>query len=172
MSCRVQAVTIICLLGYADAWALNEKDLNQLTRFIRRLFKKYAADAIGVIVLDISFNLAANINGEDHWQIHFHCMIGNVSNQEWANIREFLRKNSGRRSLYLEEVYNPIGQLAYMAKPNFSLRESYIDKKGELNSRNNTLTIDHELELAEWLASYKVHSRIVKIGQFGDEVEK
>lgn len=168
----LQAVTIILKSGYVNAWALNEIDLNDIKRDIRRIFKTFAPDAVGLFVIDISFNVEACLGGEDHWQIQFHGMVHKVSPEEWARIRRHVRKHGGKRSLYVEDVYEPVGQLAYMAKPDFSKRVQYIDPKGSRNTRNGALTLDQELELNEWLDGYSVESRIIQIGSFGDESEK
>lgn len=164
MSAEWRAVTIIVPQGYAEAWALNIKDLRQLTSSIKRLLKKHAPDAMGWLVVDVSFNVESHIDGIDHWQIHFHCIVKNVSPREWEKVGLAIAKDGGQRRLYVKDVTDPIGQLAYMAKPNFARRVSIFDHKGRRNTRIEPLSADQELELAEWLSSYQASSRIIRIG--------
>ncbi|MDF2232403.1 hypothetical protein P2H44_07530 [Albimonas sp. CAU 1670] len=70
----------------------------------------------------------------------------------------------GSRPLVVQPLVEPIGYLAYMAKPNFSRRTSYIDGKGRRNTRIEPLSILEELELARWLCRYRVEQRVFSIG--------
>ncbi len=168
----LKAVTIIVAMGYVEPYALNNLDLNAFKRLIKRLFKKFAPEADGLFVIDVSFNIVTHSNESEYFQIEFHGIVRNMSPEHWSSMREQIRKRGGKRSLYIEDVYEPMGQLAYMAKPNFNRKKRYIDDKGSKRIRDKPLTLVQELLINEWLNDYSAESRIIEIGNFGDENEK
>jgi len=169
---KLQVLTFVFLVHRVDPLCLNEKDLNAYKRYIRRLLKTYAPEAVGLFVIDISFNILTYADGHDYWQIEFHGILRNISPEELAQIRKHVRKRDGKRSLYMEDVYEPIGQLAYMAKPNFARKIRYLDDKVRKRTHDKPLTLDQELLLNEWLDGYSVESRIFQVGTFGDATSK
>jgi len=166
-----EAVAIIPREGYVPLGQLHEKTLPKFKKRMVALFKNNAPAAVGLISVDISLNLNAGIGGEDHWKIHLHGLISNVRTREWAKIREQLAagKKSGRR-VFVEPATNPIGQLAYMTKPNFVRRVGILDGKKKLNTRIEPISALQELELARWLSPHRATSRFIEIGSVGDSL--
>jgi hypothetical protein len=172
MTNKWEAATLIGVEGYALVRELHEKDLPKLKSGWRALFRANAPTAVGLISVDVSLNLNAGTGGENHWQIHLHCIVANIKNREWDKIRQALAANGGGRRLFIEPATNPIGQLAYMAKPNFFRRVSIRDRRGKLNTRIEPLSALEELELAKWLSPHRVTSRFIKLGSVGDTLCK
>ena len=172
MSADWEAITLIDPAGYALVGELDRKDLPKLKRRWRALFRENAPAAVGLISVDVSLNVMAGIGGEDHWQIHLHCIVANIQKCEWRKIRQALSTNGGGRRLFIEPATNPIGQLAYMAKPNFSRRVGILDGEGKLNTRIEPLSAEQELELASWLSLHRATSRFIKLGSAGDTFVK
>lgn len=172
MSADWEAATLIPAEGYALVEELDRKDLPKLKRGWRTLFRQNAPTAVGLICVDVSLNLNADIGGENHWQIHLHCIVANIQECEWRKIRQALSTNGGGRRLFVKPATNPIGQLAYMAKPNFSRREGILDGEGKLNTRIEPLSAEQELELASWLSLHRATSRFITLGSAGDTLVK
>ena len=172
MSADWEAITLIDPAGYALVGELDRKDLPKLKRRWRSLFRVNAPAAVGLICVDVSLNLNAGIGGENHWQIHLHCIVANSQKCEWRKIRQAVAANEGGRRLFVKPATNPIGQLAYMAKPNFSRRVGILDGEGKLNTRIEPLSAEEELELARWLSPHRATSRFIKLGSAGDTLIK
>ena len=167
MKRHLQTFSMILPDGRAPIKELSTIDLNRIKRRTRQLFKKNAPAAVGLASVDVSLNIATAIGGSNHWQVHVHGIVANVMEREWKAVRGGLETDNAERRLFVEDATDAVGQLAYMAKPNFFRRVNYRSSRRK-NTHIEPLSALQELELARWLSPYRAPTRFIKIGNIDD----
>ncbi|TQM92436.1 hypothetical protein [Roseinatronobacter monicus] len=160
-----EAIAIIPPGGDALIGKLHEVDLLALKKCCRNQFRKHAPAAVGLMCVDVSYNVKSISGGKNHWQAHVHGIIRNVRPREWEAMRKDPKATIVGRGLFVTEAVNPIGQLAYMSKPNFFRRVDFIDRQGHADTRQEAINVLQELELARWLSQHRAHARFFTIGE-------
>ena len=133
----------------------------------RNLIKYHAPDLAGLFCLDVSWNVQSAVGEEDHWQMHWHGVVGGLTPEAKQSLREALKRDADpySRPLLTEPLTTPARQLAYMAKPNFIRRVALVKADGRRNTRKESLSLAQEVVLACWLSSYRVEQRFLQIGE-------
>lgn len=127
----------------------------------RQLITRYLPSVQAVGYIDVSWNRMSAIGEEDHWQFHAHGGLRGSNKKSEEQLRKALKRHpgAGHKPLLLQPMHSPAGQIAYMAKPLFVRRVSYLDAKGQHNTRLEPLSVDQELVLAELMGSLKASQR-------------
>lgn len=144
----------------------GEGDLREFIEKVKTLLKYYAPNAIGFFCVDISWNVCRE-TGDEHWQLHVHGVVWNLDEESKERLKAALKRDDGEvgRPLLVKPMHYPDGWVAYMAKPNFFLRESY-QEDGSWKTNERPLSLEQEVEMARWLSPYKTNSRHFTMGLY------
>jgi hypothetical protein len=156
------AITIVPWFGWLPVGG-GVGDLRKFIQKIKDLLEHYAPGLVGFFCVDISWNVC-RATGEEHWQLHVHGVVWNLDEESKEGLRDALKREAGEggRPLLVKAMHYPDGWLAYMAKPNFFLRESCQDRKWKPDE--GPLSLEQEVEMARWLSPYKASARHFTMG--------
>lgn len=118
------------------------------------------------LFLDISLNHDADQPHKEHWQIHAHGLVLNLSAKAKKKLAKALRRGRPGRGipLLLDEITDLPGWLEYMSKPRFRKRMPNPDSMPSETPQRD-LTLKEDGELNRWLRKYRVDQLQGKIGK-------
>ncbi len=160
----MQAITIIPSFGRFPREQLSEANLVEITKKVGRLVRKHASGAKALFWMDISLNFGSEV--EEHWQIHYHGIVVDLSDGRKKALAKALRSDQESRNypLVVEELYDPKGWLDYISKPTFVSRETAQLRYGT-TTQKDWLSVSEENELASWLCGSRTDQRQSQVGK-------
>ena len=164
-------ITVIAKSGVFPEEPPTADEFIQAREAYHRVLRRHAPKASFLCCLDLSKN--TDIQGEVSWVLHVHGLALNFGKQHRVRVSQALRKagSPSKKPLVAKKANDPVSQLAYCAKAQFSQRQSYTDKKGRANTRNRPLSIEDEVQLALGLSRLKAPQRFFHIGRGHKKVD-
>lgn len=160
---------MVAQIGAPSSYASTRHQVLQQRRFkdkIRGLFWRRAPKAKGFYFVDVSRNEPKD-GKKAYWQIHVHGVIWRLSGKAKSQLKKAL-KGDGKavhKPLLIKRMDDPLGWLAYIAKPNFFRRIDTFDEEGNRNTIGRPiLPPEQEALIARWLSRYRVGARFFTIG--------
>ncbi|TNC66555.1 hypothetical protein [Rubellimicrobium roseum] len=161
---RPVAITIVPLFGKVPVGGYG-MDLKKFINTIRKLLRRLAPKAKGFFFVDVSQNEPKR-GKKGYWQVHVHGVIWKLSEKAKSRLKAALKSlgKSVHKPLLTKHMDDPVGWLAYMAKPNFFRRINTVEEDGGRNITGRPLPPEQEVSIARWLSRYKVGARFFTIG--------
>lgn len=143
---------------------LNTLELDALQYQLKRALKR---NGVNLAVGGIDFSLNQQDKTSDgRWAPHFWVVVKNTEGCNWAVATRALYPRSKRtpRPVHIQQWDGNERALLYALKPNFVRRVTYIDGKGRQNTRDDRLREYETAELALFLDTNGLASRVFVIG--------
>lgn len=161
---RAQAITIVPACGKLPVGG-DDMTLRRFIQWIRNLLKRYARNARGIFWVEVSWNVSEE-DRRGYWQLHVHGVIWKLSERAKARLRKALKRDAdeGDRPLKVTRLRTAARWLAYISKPNSTLRKTTIDKRGNRDTKDTSLTLEQEVAVARWLSFTRADARFFTVG--------
>ena len=162
-------ITIIPEFGVTEVGALPKGGLRGFRDQIRAAVRKVNPNARAAMCVDI--NVERTVGKRERWQWHVHGIIAKLRADELSQLcqRFSWRKkddDNGQcyRPVMTADIYDLVGHLAYVSKPQFRQREHRPNENGDLKFEKRIITIQQELHFVKVLSSFKVKQRLFNLG--------
>lgn len=154
---KMEAITIVPSFGRISRGHLQDADLVRIRKKMLQLVRHHAPRAKLYLFIDISLNKAAGPSLEDHWQIHAHGLVLNLSLKAKKKLARALGKQERTHCcpLVVKPMWQLSGWLEYMSKPRFKKRMPNPDSMPSATPQRK-LTLKEDYELNRWLRQYRV----------------
>lgn len=168
------AITIIPEFAKTAVGELPKGGLRGFKNQIRAAIRKVVPDAVGVMSVDVS--VERTVGNKEYWQWHVHGIICDLQDDALDQLRQRFSwgakgdtNGTCYRPVQVKKLRDRFGWLAYMAKPNFFMREQRSDATGDLKFSKKPITVEQELHFVKALSKSKVKERFFYIGM--DQLE-
>jgi len=163
-----KSISIIPSFGKTMVGELPKGGVRGFKDQISAAIRKSDPNVRSVMCVDIS--LERRLGQQEYWQWHVHGVICNLKLSTKKRLSERFsgdKKDGNDRTCYrpvfVTDMPDPVGCLAYMAKPEFFKREQCVDEQGKLKIVKKYITIQQELPFIKALSPFKASQRLFYI---------